>query len=134
MKNRLFVSSILLNIALCVGCLFFGYNFIDSYGRSAYRYDEFIIFSENISAQNILLKTLIKGYSEEQVLAIARNEIEKYENKEMELRADNNSITFEGLKIILKNRKAVDIEFKETVEADKFKYLTGRFQPWSAAR
>lgn len=120
--------SICFNIALFVGGLFFAYNFIDLYGKALYRYDSLLILTKNISAQEVLLKTLIQGYSKEKIINLIKNGIDKSGSRETKLKIFDDSLVFGETKIVFENEKVKDIEYVSSIEMDRFKKLIERIE------
>jgi hypothetical protein len=108
-KYRLSVS-FLITVLLLLGWLFLIYGF----GDTVYRHDSSYGLSKGfkgyVFAHKVLLKNVITGYEKERVLKMIKIEAAKPENKETELKIDDNSIIFGEIKFIFKDGKVINVE------------------------
>ena len=108
-KSRLSVS-FWINILLLIGWLFLIYGYVDM----LFRYDGTSGlskgFEERVFAHKVLLKTVISGYEKDRVLEMIKKETAKPENKEMELKVDDDSIVFGNIKILFEDGKVTNVE------------------------
>lgn len=104
------IISIIANILLLLGCLYFSYHWLDSYIRSAYRYDSLSAMSDNIVQQKFLLKTILQNSSREEFLILAQKTVEQLEGCDAQLIINSDSIVFDETKILFEHDKVVDVE------------------------
>jgi hypothetical protein len=118
--------SIILNILLCIACLFIAYSFIGLFGKNLYGYDSLLSLTRNISDQEVLLKTLIQGYSKEKTISLIKKGIESSNGVETELKIYDDSVVFGETKIIFEDERVKDIEYFSPPEMERFKKLIAK--------